>query len=174
MLFCLTCALGVQWHLLHVLDHSNYWQSPRHDYILLPAEARGASTRLRWWQRTSSEGGRHLGWSLDNVHVGGMLIPPSSLTENFERLDETRWEFHPGGRLRRDGVCGSSTGSVMAWDGQSGSAVHMITTCQLIVQHSYMLQFKVPCSFIYINVVIVVIIYFAHKISTAFQRKQVH
>jgi len=131
--------------LLHVLDHSSYWRSPRHDYILLPASARTASTRLRWWQRlpdtTTSSDGR-LGWSLDNVHVGGMHIGPSSFRETFEELDVSKWEFHPGGTLQH-GVCGATTGSVMSWNGGHSSSVNMITTCQMIVQHNYMLQFKV-------------------------------
>ena len=149
---------GVEWHLLHVLDHSIYWQSPRHDYILLSRAARTASTRLRWWQRLQDEttnSDRRLGWSLDNVHVGGMDIGPSRLWETFELLDESRWEFHPGGRLQ-DGVCGSTTGSVMSWNNDRGSSVNMITTCQLIVQQNYVLQFKVTfhtftCLKIYIH-----------------------
>ena len=130
-----------------MLDHSRYWRSPRHDYLTLPAGARTASTRLRWWQRlpdATTTSDARLGWSLDNVHVGGMDIGPSGLRETFERLDESKWEFHPGGTLRH-GVCGSSMGSVMSWTGGHGSSVNLITTCQMIVQNSYMLQFKVTC-----------------------------
>jgi len=144
--------------VLHVLDHTRYWQSLRHDYVILPPRARTANTRLRWWQRlptplllwtTHSASERRLGWSLDNVLVGGMEIAPSSLWETFDQsLDETVWEFHPGGTLV-DGVCGSRTGPVMAWTsghgGGSGlgSGVNMITTSQLIVQQNYIIQFKV-------------------------------
>jgi len=137
--------VGVEWHLLHVLDHSNYWQSVRHDYIILPAGARTAATRLRWWQRlqdATTNTVTHLGWSLDNVHVGGMDIAPSSFQETFEQLDESRWEFHPGGTLQH-GVCDSSTGSVMSWNSGRASSLNMITTCQMIVQQNYMMQFKV-------------------------------
>ena len=131
-----------------MLDHTSYWRSPRHDYIVLPAGARTANTRLRWWQRlqdTTASTNSRLGWSLDNVHVGGLEIGPSSLRETFERLDESTWEFHPGGTLKH-GVCGSTTGSVMSWNGGLGSSVSMIITCQLIVQHNYMMQFKVTFS----------------------------
>jgi len=133
--------------LLHVLDHSNYWRSARHDYISLPAGARTASTRLRWWQplraATTPPSGTRLGWALDDVHVGGMAIAPSSLRETFEQFDERTWEFHPGGTLG-DSVCGSTTGSVMLWDSRPvGNSADMITTCQMIVQRNYVLQFKV-------------------------------
>ena len=177
--------------MLHVLDHTSYWQSARHDYVILPAGARTASTRLRWWQRlpphrATGSAQRRLGWSLDNVLVGGMQIAPSSLWETFEQesLDETMWEFHPGGAVL-DGLCRSRTGSAMAWRGghggrgpgdsmawtpgghsgrsghgssdsttgsrmawrsghsRLGSSVNMITTCQLIVQQNYIIQFKV-------------------------------
>jgi len=143
---CLVCktpqCAGVEWHLLHVLDHSRYWQSPRHDYILLPTGARGASTRLRWWQRLRDDRDARLGWSLDDVLVGGMNIGPSSLHETFDPLNASMWEFHPGGAVRQD-ICGSATGSAMSWNGERGSSVNAITTCPLIVQHHYMLQFKV-------------------------------
>jgi len=128
-----------------VLDHSSYWQSPQHDYVTLPAAARTASTRLRWWQRlqdTTINSDTLLGWSIDNVHIGGMDIGPSSLWETFEQLDETLWEFYPGGTVQHS-VCGSSRGLAVSWQGGNVSNVNMITTCQLIVQHSYMLQFKV-------------------------------
>jgi len=84
-----------------VLDHSLYWRSPRHDYLPLPAGARTSRTRLRWWQpyTTTASERRRLGWALDNVHVGGMRIAPSSLHETFEPLNHSMWEFHPGGRL---------------------------------------------------------------------------
>ena len=140
---------GVEWHLLHVLDHSLYWQAPRRDYVVLPTGARSASARLRWWQRlrdTTAAGVRddaRLGWSLDNVHVGGMAIAPSGLYETFESFNESLWEFHPGGTIRQD-VCGGATGPAMSWNGRSD--VGVISTCPLIVQHGYMLQFKVPVS----------------------------
>ena len=128
-----------------MLDHASYWQSSRHDYVILPPAARTSSTRLRWWQQlrdpTTGTDVR-LGWSLDDVHIGGMEIAPSSLTETFEQLDESLWEFHPGGALQND-VCRSTSGSVMSWSGGQGSTVNMITTCQLIVQQNYMMQFKV-------------------------------
>ena len=79
------------------------------------------------------------------MHVGGVDIAPSSLHETFEQVDEAKWEFHPGGMVQRD-VCRSNTGSVMSWNNGHSSSVNMITSCPLIVQHNYMLQFKVTFS----------------------------
>jgi len=77
-----------------------------------------------------------------------MEIGPSSVRETFEQLDDSLWEFHPGGVIEHD-VCGSVTGSVMSWSGGRDSSVNMITTCQLIVQNNYMMQFKVTsCVFV--------------------------
>ena len=81
-----------------------------------------------------------LGWSLDNVYIGGTEINPSSLYETFQGgLDETRWEFYPNGQLW-DSHCGRESSS-MAWGTHVGQ--QSITTGQIIVQHHYMIQFKV-------------------------------
>lgn len=137
-------AAGVTWHLLHVMDHSSYWTATRHDYIVIPAAARTSSTRLRWWQRLPDGQPRAM-WSLDDVNVGGMDISPSGLYEKFDHgLNQDKWEFYPSGRVD-DSVCGGPhSGKVMAWpEGWSRGVAKMITTCQLIVQEDFMIQFKV-------------------------------
>ena len=128
---------GIQWTTLHLLDYNEYWAKPRHDYIPLPPAARTAATRFRWWQVTSLAA---VGWTLDDVHIGGSEINPSELLETFETdYDDHLWEFSPGGR-RRSGVCGLPS-SALLWGEDAG--VKSITTGQLIIQEDYMLQFKV-------------------------------
>jgi len=128
------------------MDHSSYWKSPRHDYVILPVTARTSSTRLRWWQRLQSRDGQERAvWSLDDVNVGGMEVAPSKLYEKFDGgLNHDKWEFHPSGRVD-DSVCGgTNAGKVMTWrEGWNSGVAKMITTCQLIVQEDFMIQFKV-------------------------------
>ena len=131
--------LGIQWHTLHLLDQSEYWQAPRHDYVPLPPHARTAATRVRWFQ-IPTQGVASVGWTLDDVHIGGSQINPSQLFERLEdEYEETMWEFSPGSS-RRSGVCGLTSGALL-WGATAG--VKSLTTTQLIIQQDYMLQFKV-------------------------------
>lgn len=123
------------------MDYSRYGTKPIWDYLPLPQAARANSTRLRWWQRAGADGDRPpTGWSLDDVLVGGMDINPSELQEHFDGgIDRAKWEFHPNGRPQRD-FCGRR-GTAMVWSEAVG--VKQITTCQMIVQGDFMMQFKV-------------------------------
>jgi len=133
--------LGITWQLLHILDYDSYWKTPQWDYISLPPEARTNTTRVRWWQKIGADDpDRPIGWVIDDVIIAGMDINPSELFESFESgLNKAFWEFHPNGYLQ-EGVCGRN-GMVMVWGEKA--ALKMITTCQLIVQDGYMMQFKV-------------------------------
>lgn len=137
--FCLSIT-GITWHTLHILDHRSYWAHARHDYIPLPLHARTRNTRVRWWQLLGVEDSTPMGWTLDNVYIGGSEINPSHLYEDFEgAVDETEWEFYPNGRLW-SGLCARPS-SAIAWNGKPG--LQSLTTGQLIVQEGYMLQFMV-------------------------------
>ncbi|XP_078679043.1 reelin-like [Branchiostoma floridae x Branchiostoma belcheri] len=139
---------GITWTLLHELDHEHY-TSPQQDYITLPAEARTASTRLRWWQPVGRRN-QHVSiddpmaeWALDDIMVGGADINPSSLWETFEFLpNNALWEFWPNGGVS-DEVCGN-VGGLMTWTNQqSDGTANTITTMPLIVSEGYVLQFKI-------------------------------
>lgn len=41
--------LGITWKMLHNLDYASYPQA-KHDYIVIPLDAKTNSTRFRWWQ----------------------------------------------------------------------------------------------------------------------------
>ena len=135
------CPAGITWHTMHVLDFSAYWSAPQRDYIPLPRGARTNSTRVRWWQALESDVQSHVGWTLDDVYIGGSKINPSELYENFDgKLDEEQWEAHPQGEVQSV-VC-QRKNSALAW-GRTGGHVRGVTTRQLIVQSGHMLQFKV-------------------------------
>ncbi|KAK2176997.1 hypothetical protein NP493_626g01025 [Ridgeia piscesae] len=132
---------GITWHTMHVLDFSAYWSAPQRDYIPLPRGARTNSTRVRWWQALESDVQSHVGWTLDDVYIGGSKINPSELYENFDgKLDEELWESHPNGDVLSM-VC-QRKNTALAW-GKQGGHVRGVTTRQLIVQSGHMLQFKI-------------------------------
>lgn len=81
-----------------------------------------------------------VGWTLDDVYIGGSEINPSELYERLEAdYADHLWEFAPGSD-RKSGVCEQNSGSLF-WDESKG--VKKLTTSQLIIQENYMLQFKV-------------------------------
>lgn len=129
---------------MHVLDYSVYWSAPLRDYIPLPRGARTNSTRVRWWQALDTDAQPHVGWTLDDVYIGGSKINPSELYENFDgKLNEEKWESHPNGAVHSI-VC-QRKNTALSWDRQGGN-VREVTTRQLIVQSGHMLQFKVSSS----------------------------
>ena len=126
---------------MHVLDYSAYYTTPQHDYLHLPRGARTNSTRVRWWQALESDARHHVGWTLDDVYIGGSKINPSELYENFDgTLDPEKWESHPNCKIRST-VC-QRKNVALYWDRLPGD-VRGVTTRQLIVQSGHMLQFKV-------------------------------
>ena len=149
---------GITWHTLHVLDYTDYWLAPKLDYVPLPLTARTPATRVRWWQTIGPKNGKRddsakkdqldpflqndspMGWTLEDVYIGGSEINPSQLYETFDKkIDETRCEFYPNGGFYRD-VC-SRESRLLNWGSEAG--IKRITTGQLIVQEGYMIQFKV-------------------------------
>ena len=140
---------GVTWELLYALDAEYYWQSSRHDYIILPPEARTVSTRVRWWQMVSP-GVTRVPWSLRNIFIGGSAINPSALYENFNiPLNEALvapgtgpgqpWGFQELGQ--HELTFGERMDPVMSWPESNYSKY--IETNQMIIQTDYMIQFKV-------------------------------
>ena len=79
---------GVSWKLLRVFDSNLHWGQPLFHYLLLPAASRTRNTRFRWWQTRDDVTGSadDVGWSLDDVHVGGFVINSAFLTEDFEQF----------------------------------------------------------------------------------------
>ena len=62
-----------------------YWRQPHFDYMELPLEARMRNTRFRWWQvLDDSTVLPPVGWSIDDVYIGGSEINPAVLEEHFE------------------------------------------------------------------------------------------
>ncbi|XP_021361182.1 reelin-like [Mizuhopecten yessoensis] len=136
---------GMHWDTLHVLDYASY-QDVKKDYILLPQGARTESTKVRWWQPLSggySQSGPQ--WEIDEVHIGGTEINPSEMQVSFDDTDDqdiqsdAPWEFTPHGEIREH-VC-TTDGHAVAWD--EGKGTRSFTSSQMIVQHNYMLQFKI-------------------------------
>ena len=61
-----------------------YWRQPHYDYIDLPADARMRNTRFRWWQMVDHGAlPGPVGWSLDDVYIGGSEINPSYMQSDF-------------------------------------------------------------------------------------------
>ena len=105
---------------------------------MLPLRARTKNTRFRWWQPHGHNPKQPLvGWTLDNVFIGGNEINPSEMFESFQGDSAiSSIESKTGGRLN-SGICGKRD-MFMMWD-SDGSLV----TQQMIIQHNYMLQFEV-------------------------------
>ena len=156
--FYVSIFTGITWHTLHVLDYTDYWLAPQLDYVPLPLPARTDATMVRWWQTIGPQHGESkdppshdqsdpflqraspMGWTLEDVYIGGSEINPSVLYETFdEKIDETKWEFYPNGKVLRD-IC-LRRSQVLNWGTEPG--IKRITTGQLIVQEGYMIQFKV-------------------------------
>ncbi|XP_052779173.1 reelin-like isoform X2 [Mya arenaria] len=133
---------GINWHTLHTLDYTRYLE-PRQDYIKLPQEARTISTRIRWWQPLAEDPFRRQpAWAIDNVYIGGHEINPANFRINFNEslvLNDQPWEFNPQGHIQTE-VCKKDDG-VIVWE--EGKGEKHFTTKQTIIQHDYILQFKI-------------------------------
>ncbi|KAL3853203.1 hypothetical protein ACJMK2_016762, partial [Sinanodonta woodiana] len=131
---------GITWHSLHTLDHTSYHESPKHDYILLPQDARTASTRIRWWQPLTDTSQPQ--WALDNVYIGGHEINPSQYQIGFnetQMISDQPWEFHPFGQIETQ-FC-LKDDKIMYWE--EGKGPRQFITKQMIVQTGYIIQFKI-------------------------------
>lgn len=136
---------GIYWETLHILDYASY-QEIKKDYILLPQGARTDSTKVRWWQPLS-EGYTQWGpqWEIDDIYIGGTEINPSEMQLSFDDTEaediqsDAPWEFTPRGVIREH-VC-TTNGYAVAWD--EGKGTRSFTSKQIIVQHNYMLQFRI-------------------------------
>ncbi|XP_070558262.1 reelin-like isoform X2 [Ptychodera flava] len=146
---------GISWNLLHELDFEQY-QTPKHDYIPLPVQARYRTTKIRWWQPVDMETYQYQAqWALDDIFIGGTEINPSFISDRIENdIQEANWEFYPNSRLT-NGLCGSQ-GKQLYWQGgKNDGSDNSVTSRQLIIMEEFMIQFKIvvgcgsqtdPCS----------------------------
>ncbi|XP_045618804.2 reelin [Procambarus clarkii] len=130
---------GIRWHLLRELDHQLY-TTPNKEYILIPAHARSPATTFRFWQpRLASP---PPAWSLDDLYIGGSEISAAELLDQFEgEPTVSEWLFAPHSRSLVD-YCSSGTNGSLVW-GADSPGHRAITTQELIIHDTHILQFKV-------------------------------
>ncbi|XP_042898138.1 reelin isoform X2 [Parasteatoda tepidariorum] len=135
---------GIRWYLLHELDYSIYAQ-PHHDHILIPEDARTASTRIRWWQPSGFVGEELLpALSLDDIYIGGSEINAFELFDDFEDVngpEPTNWWFSPYSKV--ENVYCSRPSPALTWKKDSDIEERGIVAREMIVENEFMIQFKI-------------------------------
>ncbi|XP_033103402.1 reelin-like [Anneissia japonica] len=125
---------GIIWKTLKEI-YSPSAKAPKFFNIQLSANSLSNKTRFRFWQPRHT-GANKQTWAIDNVVIGGNLMTPRMILEDFQKPEQlsSSWLFHPGGSFSQS-YC-SPTSSVDKADAYSGDAVSkLIDTRKALVFH---------------------------------------
>ncbi|XP_071486224.1 reelin-like [Diadema antillarum] len=108
----------IDWHVIDRVRAPSDGSTSIH-IIHLPLAARTEDISIRFHQDLAMDAHHYQGcWALDNILITNMAHRPTSLEEDFDPVDPTKWLFFPNGAIREK--CQSS-GNALYFQGDAAS-----------------------------------------------------